>query len=311
MRLDPQAQAIADQLAALPRPDPATLDVPSYRAALAAMAPPPAVAEPDVARSDIVLPGPVAPLRARLYRPPEAEAGTLPLVAYFHGGGFVSCGLDTHDNICARLAARSGALVASIDYRLAPEHRFPAACDDAVAAVQAVHGLAASFGADPARIAVAGDSAGATLATVAARLSAETGLKLVHQLLFYPATDSACDTPSHHEHHDAPMLGSALMAWFWRQYLARPEDGLDPRASPLRAASLAGQPPATVITAGFDPLRDEGEAYARALAAAGVPATLRRWPGQFHGFASLLGALDAADEALDFAAAQLRAAFAA
>lgn len=306
-RLDPQARAIADHLAGLPRPDLATLNAADYRAGLAAMALPPGIAEPGVTRRDLTLPGPAGTLNARLYRP--SATGALPLVVYLHGGGFVSCGLDTHDNVCGRLAARAGALVVSVAYRLAPEHRFPAAHDDAVAAVAALADRAATLGADPARIAVAGDSAGATLATAAAR--ALRARALVHQLLIYPVADSACDTRSYREHADAPVLGSALMAWFWRQYLARPEDGLDPRASPLRATDLAGVAPATVITAGFDPLRDEGEAYAHTLAAAGVATTLRRWPGQFHGFASLLGTLDAADEALDFAAAQLRAAFAA
>jgi len=306
--LDPQAQAIADQFARLPRPDLDTLNAAAYRAGLAAFAALAPALDAGIRIDNLVLDGPAAPLAARAYRP--GSAAPRPLVVYFHGGGFVSCGLDTHDALCSRLALLADAIVVSIDYRLAPEHPYPAAVDDAVAAVKAVHRAAATLGADPARIAVAGDSAGATLATVSARLMRDSGLRLAHQLLIYPVTDSACDTASHREHGDAPILDSGLMRWFWRQYLPNPEAGLDPRASPLRAPELAAMPPATVITAGIDPLRDEGEAYALALVAAGVPVTLRRWPGQFHGFASLLGQLDAADEALAFAAAQLRGALA-
>lgn len=304
MLLAPQAQAIADQFARLPRPDLDTLNAADYRAGLTAFAALAPTLDAGIHTEDIALDGPAGPIVARVYQP--GGDAPRPLVVFFHGGGFVSCGLDTHDGLCSGLAARAGAIVVSIDYRLAPEHPFPAAVDDAVAALRAVHRNAAALGGDPARIAVAGDSAGGTLATVSARLVRSAGMRLAHQLLLYPVTDSACDTASHREHANAPILDSGLMRWFWRQYLQDADHGRDPRASPLHAADLAAMPPATVITAGVDPLRDEGEAYALALVAAGVPVTLRRWPGQFHGFASLIGQLDAADEALAFGAAQLR-----
>lgn len=315
MKLDPQAQAIADQLALLPALDLDQLSAADYRAAMGAMLAAPPELDPQVETSALSLACPEVTLPARSYRPPadgSEHDRPLPLIVYFHGGGFASGGLDTHDNICRRLAASVRTLVVAVDYRLAPEHPFPAPVDDAVAAIGVLHQRAAELGADPARIAVAGDSAGANLATVAARVLRDAGPqapRIVHQLLFYPVTDAACDTASYRDLAEAPILTSALMQWFWRQYLARPEDGNDERASPLRSKDLGKLPAATVITAGFDPLRDEGEAYGLALAAAGNSVTLRRWPGQFHGFASLLGSMDAADEALAFGACQLRQAF--
>ena len=228
---------------------------------------------------------------------------------FFHGGGFISCGIDTHTNLCSRLAALSGSIVAAVDYRLAPEHRFPAAVDDTIAAVRALHQRAADFGADPDQIAVAGDSAGGTLAAVAAHALRGSGIPIRHQLLLYPVTDAACDSASQHELTDAPVLNREAMQWFWRNYLPDAAAGLDPRASPLRQRDLADLPPATIFTASADPLRDEGEAYAQALISAGVCVTQQRWNGQFHGFASLLGTLDAASEVLALSALQLRGAF--
>jgi acetyl esterase len=221
----------------------------------------------------------------------------------------VSCGIDTHANICSRLAAMSGSIVVSVDYRLAPEHRFPAAVDDAIAAVRSLHARAAALGANPAQIAVAGDSAGGTLAAVVAHALRDDLIAIRHQLLLYPVTDASCDSASQHALADAPVLTRAMMQWFWRNYLPDAEAGLDPRASPLRQPDLDRVASATVITAGADPLRDEGEAYARALVEAGVCVTQQRWNGHFHGFASLLGTLDAAAEALAFGALQLRHAF--
>lgn len=245
----------------------------------------------------------------RLYRPLATSGGSLPLIVYFHGGGFVACGLDSHDNICRRLSAHSAALLLSVDYRLAPEHRFPAAVDDAEDALRWVFAQSSMLGADPSRVAVAGDSAGGTLAAVAARQCGEAGIPLRHQLLIYPVMSSACDSPSQRQFEQGPMLGAATMRWFWRQYLGE-ADGRDERASPGLARDLRGLPPATVISAGVDPLRDEGQAYAKALADAGVPVLARCWEGQFHGFVSLLQPLDAAREALDLGAQRLREAFA-
>lgn len=307
MQLDPQAQAIADALAQMPAPDFSTLSVADYRASLAAFPPLPPLGDALAAVEDGTLDGAAGPLNMRLYRP--LGAGPAPLTVFFHGGCFLSCGLDSHDNICRRLAAQASTLVVSVDYRLAPEHRFPAAADDAVAAVRWLHEHGAAIGANASRIALAGDSAGANLAAVAAQQLRSEGPAICHQLLFYPVTDSACDSPSQRELAHAPMLTAEMVRWFWGHYLPDPQAGRDPRASPLRQADLCGVAPATVISAEFDPLRDEGEAYALALSRAGVAVTLRRWAGQFHGFASLLGPLDAAREAVDFGARQLRMAF--
>ncbi|QRQ84092.1 alpha/beta hydrolase [Cupriavidus oxalaticus] len=309
MPLDPQARAMLDAMAAMPSPDFSTLRAADYRAALAAM---PGFAPGDTiaAQHDLTLDGAAGPLRARLYRPDDSAA--LPLVVYFHGGGFVLCGLDSHDNICRSLARRSGALVLSVDYRLAPEARFPAAAEDAVAAVRWAAAHAAQLGADPARIAVAGDSAGGNLAAVACQQLRGSGIALRHQLLLYPyldCTDAATGSASYRECATGYFLSAAELDWYRAQYLANRADAEDVRASPLRQRDLHGLPPATIITAEYDPLRDQGEGYGEALQRAGHSATVRRWPGQFHGFISMQGVIDAASDALDAAAAALRHAF--
>ncbi|WP_354683556.1 alpha/beta hydrolase [Cupriavidus necator] len=309
MPLDPQARAVLEAMAAMPSPDFSTLRAADYRAALAAM---PAFAPGDTiaAQHDLTIEGAAGPLRARLYRPDDSAA--LPLVVYFHGGGFVVCGLDSHDNICRGLARRSGALVLSVDYRLAPEARFPAAAGDAVAAVRWAAAQAARLGADPARIAVAGDSAGGNLAAVACQQLRGSGIALRHQLLLYPyldCTDAATASASYRECAAGYFLSAAELDWYRAQYLANTADAADVRASPLHQRDLHGLPPATIITAEFDPLRDQGEAYGEALQRAGGSATVHRWPGQFHGFVSMQGMIDAASHALDAAAASLRQAF--
>lgn len=311
MPLDPQARAMLDAMAAMPSPDFSTLRAADYRAALAAM---PAFAPGDAvaAQHDLTIEGPAGPLRARLYRPQADADAALPLVIYFHGGGFVLCGLDSHDNICRSLARRSGALVLSVDYRLAPEARFPAAAEDAVAAVRWAAAHAAQLGADASRIAVAGDSAGGNLAAVACQQLRGSGIALCHQLLLYPyldCSDGAAASASYRECATGYFLSAAELDWYRAQYLAHPADAADVRASPLHQRDLHGLPPATVFTAEFDPLRDQGEAYGEALQRAGNSATVRRWPGQFHGFISMQGAIDAASHALDAGAAALRQAF--
>ncbi|WP_042883099.1 alpha/beta hydrolase [Cupriavidus necator] len=309
MPLDPQARAVLDAMAAMPSPDFSTLRAADYRAALAAM-PPFAPGDPIAAQQDLAIDGAAGPLPARLYRPDDGTS--LPLVVYFHGGGFVVCGLDSHDNICRGLARRSGALVLSVDYRLAPEACFPAAADDAVAAVRWAAAHAAQLGADPARIAVAGDSAGGNLAAVACQQLRGSGIALQHQLLLYPyldCTDAATGSASYRDCAAGYFLSAAELDWYRAQYLANPAHATDVRASPLYQRDLHGLPPATIITAEFDPLRDQGEAYGEALQRAGGNVTVRRWPGQFHGFISMQGVIDAASHALDAAAASLRQAW--
>jgi acetyl esterase/lipase len=229
------------------------------------------------------LPGPAGPLALRLYA--AATGRALPLLVYFHGGGWVIGNLDSHDDVCRRLAQASGCLVASLDYRLAPEHRFPAAVDDAWAALQWIAAHAAELGGDPARIAVGGDSAGGNLAAVMALRAAERGgPALAFQLLVYPVLDCDFARPSYLAHGEGYVLTRKGMEWFWNHYLPDAAARRDPDASPLHAASLAGQPPALLLLAGLDVLADEGEAYAERLRAAGVPVTVKRYADAIHGF---------------------------
>jgi acetyl esterase len=308
MTLDPHAQGLLQALAQMPAPDFSTLTPQAYRAmtggSAAMIAPGDAVARSE----DREIAGPGGPLRLRLYYPDAP--GPLPLTLFFHGGGFVACGLDSHDNICRCLAVRAGTLVVSVDYRLAPEAPFPSAVHDAVAALEWLRGHAAEIGGDAQRIAVAGDSAGGNLAAVLAQQARERGWPLRHQLLMYPVTDCAEESASYASCGEGYFLTTGMMRWFRGHYLGG-ADARDPRASPLRAGDFGGLPPATIITAEYDPLRDEGEAYALSLRLAGIPATLHRWSGQIHGYISMLGLMPAAEPTLDCVAGELRRAFAA
>jgi len=232
------------------------------------------------------------------------------VLVYLHGGGWVLCSIETHDPTCRELANGAGCVVVSVGYRLAPEHRFPAPAEDCYAALEWVARNTASLGGDPARIALGGDSAGGNL-TAAVTLMARDrgGPRLVHQLLVYPVLDHAFDTDSYRENADGLLLTRDMMRSFWASYLAREEDGRHPYASPLRASDLAGLPPAHVITAEYDPLRDEGEAYARRLAAAGVPCVQRRYDGMIHGFFGFTQMVDRARDAVADAARELRRGF--
>jgi len=241
----------------------------------------------------VAIPGPAGSIPARLYRP--ALPAPRALVVWYHGGGWVVGDLDTHDGACRFLCASTGASVLSVDYRLAPEHRFPAAVDDAFAAFRWAAANAASLGADPARVAVAGDSAGGNLAAVVSRLAVrEGGPRPVAQMLVYPVTDVSTKHPSYRLFSEGFLLSEADMDWFKGHYLPSEDAARDPRVSPLLAEDLEGLPPAIVLTAGFDPLRDEGEAYARRLERAGVRVHLRRADGQIHGFFSLASMLPSA-----------------
>jgi len=253
------------------------------------------------------VPGPAGAIPVRLYRP-NATA-RLPLIVYFHGGGFVLCDLDSHDALCRSIANATGFAVASVAYRLAPEARFPEPLEDCYAALVALVARADEWGFDRARVAVCGDSAGANLAAAVALVARDrNGPALRHQGLIYPVTDAACESDSMRELATGYMLSRESMQWFWNCYLARPADAADGRASVLRVEDLSGLPPATVVTAEFDPLRDEGETYADRLRAAGVPVVGRRYLGMIHGFVSMPAVTPLADRAVADLAQDIRAA---
>ena len=251
---------------------------------------------------DTTVPGAAGDLPARVYRPDGA--GPLPTILLLHGGGFVIGDLDTHDSPARTLANGCAAVVVSVAYRLAPEHPFPAAVDDAVAAARHVAAHLAELGGDD-RLAMAGDSAGGNLSAVVAQTFRDDGRPLAGQLLIYPVTDMTGEHPSHAENAEGFFLDLATMEWFLRQYAGHLADHADPRLSPLHG-DLGGLAPAVVVVAEFDPLRDDGLAYAQALAAAGVPVQVRTFPGLIHGFVDMGRHSTAAQEALDETCALFR-----
>lgn len=256
--------------------------------------------EPDeLARvEDSTVPGPAGDIPVRLYAASTTKG--LPIVVFFHGGGWVLSSLDGHDAMARRLADRSGALVVSVDYRLAPEHHFPAPFDDCWAVTSWIADNGSTIGGDPRRMAVAGDSAGGNLAAAVALRARDTGLELAFQLLIYPCIDDRADTPSMTENATGYFLTAKDMGWFWDQYVPQAHR-TNPYAVPGRARNVRGCAPALIQTAEFDPLRDEGERYARRLAASGVPVEVTRYDGLVHGFFArwhqMAGALPAHDEA--------------
>jgi acetyl esterase len=236
---------------------------------------------------DLAIPSPAGSIPARIYTPTELRkaSGLAPALVFFHGGGWVIGDLDSHDVVCRKLADEGELMVVSVDYRLAPEHKFPAAVDDAIAATKWIAGNARQLGIDAARLTVGGDSAGGNLAAVVAIAARDgDGPDIAGQLLIYPAIDFALTHPSHSEPETSILLTHSVIKWFRDHYLNGAADVGDWRASPARARTLAGLPPAYVLTAGADPLRDEGDEYARRLKEAGVPVTYRHFSGQFHGF---------------------------
>ena len=260
-----------------------------------------------VARVDeTVIDGPGGPLTVRIYRP-STDPG-LPVLLYLYGGGWALGCLDTADGVARSLANAAGCAVATVGYRLAPEHPFPAAVYDCHAALRWLYDRAPALGLDPERVAVGGDSAGGNLSAALTLLWRDrSGPLLRHQLLVYPNTDHR---PAAEADGEDPLLFNRhSVDWYWSHYLAVPDDGADPLASPLRAESLAGLPPATVITAEYDPLRDEGERYAARLRDEGVPVALHRFDGMAHGFFTMTGTIDDARTAQQLAAARLREAF--
>ncbi len=257
---------------------------------------------------DRTMAGPAGEIPLRIYMPAGNKA--LPILLYFHGGGFVVGDLDTVDFRCRLLADWAGCVVVSVDYRLAPEHPYPAAVEDCFAATVWAAEQAAALGADADRIAVGGDSAGGNLAAVVALLAKEHGgPKLCFQYLVYPVTDATTETVSYHENGSGYGLTKDAMVWYWDNYAPDLARRSEPYASPLRAPDLSGLPPALVVTAEFDPLRDEGEAYAARLREAGVPVELRRYDGMVHGFLGQTGVSDLSKQATIDSVAALRQAF--
>ena len=267
---------------------------------------PPQVAAVD----DGAFAGPGGEIHFRRYRPLGVEPGALPTLIYYHGGGFVIGNIETHDSTCRRLANKSRCQVISIDYRLAPEHPFPASTDDSVAAFRHIRDNALSFEVDDKRIAVGGDSAGGAIAAVVCQVTRDAGdATPAFQMLIYPATDSSKESASRKQFADGYFLTKELMDWFWEAYAPKGIDQSDLRLSPLLARDFKGLPPAFVLTAGFDPLRDEGRAYANRLVDAGIKTTYVNYPGTIHGFFSLTRFLKQGLKANDEAAAVLAAHF--
>jgi acetyl esterase len=308
MPLDPQARAVLDQMAEAGNKPVNELSVGDARQASAAMAAMQGSPEPVASVEDRSLPGPGGGIPVRIYAP--SGNGPFPVLMYFHGGGWVIGGIETSDGLCRILTNSAGCIVVSVDYRLAPEHPFPAAVGDAYHATLWAAANASSFGGDSSRLAVCGDSAGGNLAAVAAQIARDRGKPAIRlQLLIYPVTDAGCEPPSYSENAEGYFLTRDAMQWFWNHYVPNEADRSHPWASPLRASSFVGLPPALVITAEFDPLRDEGERYAERLSAAGIPVQRTRYDGMIPGFFTMSALIDQGRTAIQKSAGALPAAF--
>ena len=309
--LDPYAAAVYKAFQEAGRPAYEALTAPEARAyysqARFATNPEP----PELARAaELSIPAPHGVIPARLYEPkkPRRHDGLAPALVFFHGGGWVIGDLDSHDVVCRQLADAGALIVISVDYRLAPEHKFPAATDDAIAATQWIAANARELGIDASRLSIGGDSAGGNLTAVVALAARDAGgPALAGQVLIYPATDFAMTHGSHSEPETSVLLTHSVIRWFRDHYLNGAADIHDWRASPARAQNLAGLPPAYVLTAGADPLRDEGDEYAEQLKQASVPVTYKHFPGQFHGFFTMGKLLQQANVAATDIAAWLKA----
>jgi len=313
MSLDPQARALLDAAKASGAPEMWELTPDQARAEYLRRAER-VRADVDIYRvEDRQIPGPVQPIKVRIYTPQaNQEQASLPVLVWYHGGGFVIGDLDSHDSACRALANQSECLVVAVDYRLAPEHKFPGAVEDCEAALHWVAAHATELGGDPGRIAVGGDSAGGNLAAVVALLAREKGgPKLCFQLLIYPCVAPEPETSSHHQFAEGYLLTRKTITWFFKQYLRSSKDTLDPRYAPLEEKDLSSLPPSLVIVAGFDPLRDEGVDYAKALIDAGNKVTLSNYEGMIHGFYLMGGMIDKANQAIEESARHLKEAFAA
>jgi acetyl esterase len=312
--LDPEARTILDLMekaAAQGQPKLHTLPYAQGRAAVDKLSEDSEAAPPEVAATiDGAIPVPGAEIKFRRYRPLGVVGERLPTLVYYHGGGFVIGNIETHDSTCRRLANKSRCPVISIGYRLAPEHPFPTPTDDSLAAFRYIRDNASQFGADPTRLAVGGDSAGGNISAAVCQACRQTGEPMpAFQMLIYPATDSSKQSASRMAFADGYFLTKELMDWFWKAYVPAGTDLADVRLSPLLAKDVSGLPPAFVLTAGYDPLRDEGRAYAERLIDAGVKTTYVNYPGTIHGFFSLTRFLQQGLKANDEAAAVLAAHF--
>ena len=305
MPLDPQLTAILEESGAQGLPPYTDLSPEAARKQMLELAPP---VEPTLSvnkTEDRRIPGPGDVIPIRLYYPDSDPP--FPVLVYFHGGGWVIGSIETHDALCHAISKTSDCLVVSVDYRLAPEHPYPAAPEDCYATTCWVAENAGTIQADASRIAVGGDSAGGNLATVVAMMARDRqGPDIRSQVLIYPITDDDLNTPSYLQNAEGYVLTRDLMIWFWNYYLAAEKRLGHPYATPLRADNLKNLPDALVLTAEYDPLRDEGEAYAKRLKEAGVDVALRRYDGMIHGFIKYAARLDKAKEALEAVAAFLK-----
>ena len=308
-RLDPQAEALLQQMVQSNLPPLHTLTPTQARDMMRSMAA--LSSKPEIVANieNLTIPGPGGQIPVRIYTP--QGNGPFPILVFFHGGGWVICDLDTHDSLCRSLTNRACCVAVSVDYRLAPEHKFPAAVEDAYAATQWVAHNAHRINGDPARIAVGGDSAGGNLTAVVAIMARDrNGPRLIYQLMIYPVTDvSSADTDSHRDYADGYFLNRGDGEWFCYNYLNCEADRFNPLVSPLLAPDLSHLPPALVITAEFDVLRDDGKSYAQRLKKAGVPVKYTCYQGMIHGFMSMDGLLDQARNGIAEASAALREAF--
>jgi len=308
MALDPQAAHVIELIVKSGRPPYHQLAPKDARELFRETRPASTPPAPQIgAVRELEADGPHGAIPLRLYRPAGvADSRRLPVLVFFHGGGWVIGDLETHDVLCRQVTAEAGVSVIAVDYRLAPEHKFPAAVDDAWAATRWIAAHAAELSVNPERLAVGGDSAGGNLAAVVALLARDAGgPRIALQILLYPVTDLVSESQSYADLADGYMLTRDSMRWFRAQYLAREEDAADWRVSPLRAPSLAGLPPALVVTAGYDPLRDEGEAYAKKLRNAGVSVDAVSFGGMIHGFVPMGRLIDAAFRAVTLIAGSL------
>ncbi|MEZ4289751.1 MAG: alpha/beta hydrolase [Myxococcota bacterium] len=304
MPLDPRIAAIA---AATPAQDYTTIQPDALRRYVEDYTPAFERPGPAVATRDLSIPGPASTLFARRYQAHPGQG--LPLVLFFHGGGFVTGSVRTTDSICRAIAQEVPAIVVNAEYRLAPEHPFPAAVEDVRAVLAWCHAEAEALGIDPTRIAVMGESAGANLAAVLAHLVRdEGGPALRHQALVYPGPDASRSSPSMEENADGAFLTRESIEFYDRCYVPRVEDRKDPRVSPILYPSFAGLPSATIVTAECDPVRDEGRAYARCLEEAGIDVVLREYAGMPHGFFGMHALVEASEQAIVFVARRLRGA---